>query len=62
MGKEKSETLFGSAESIVEQTREPRLIARRVEQIERANKNKAKSTKKLSKNSKNLNHNSTKHL
>ena len=37
---EKSKAIFGSAESIVEQTKNPRLIAKRVGEIEVANKNK----------------------
>lgn len=58
----KDKVIFGEAHEIKEQTKNPRLIAKRVGEIEIANKNKAKSTKKVSKNSKNLNHNHTKHL
>jgi len=58
----KDKVIFGEAQSIVEQTKNPRLIAKRVGQIQAANKNKSKIAKKITKNSKDLNHNHTKHL
>ena len=58
----KDKVIFGEAQSIVEQTKNPRLIANRVGQIQAANKNKSKIAKKITKNSKDLNHNHTKHL
>lgn len=57
-----SKALFGTALEIKEGTRNPRFIAKRVGEIEAANKNKSKAAKKVSKNSKALNHNNTKHL
>ncbi len=54
--------IFGKVHEIKEQTKNPRLIEKRVGEIEVANKNKAKSTKKISKNQKSINHNHTKHL
>ena len=58
----KSVLLNGRADEVMEDVKNPRLIAKRIGEIEIANKNKSKSTKKVSKNSKNLNHNHTKHL
>ena len=58
----KSTVIFGEAHKIVEETRKPRLIAKRIGENEIANKNKAKVAKKVNKNSKDLNHNHTKHL
>lgn len=44
---EKPKALFGEAESIVEQTRNPRLIAKRIRSNElKANKQTSKTTKK----------------
>ena len=58
----KDKVIFGSAQEIKEQTRNPRFIAKRIGQIQMANKNKAKSAKMVTKSSKELNHNHTKHL
>ncbi|MFQ6724068.1 MAG: hypothetical protein ACLRFE_01865 [Clostridia bacterium] len=58
----KDKVIFGEAHQIKEQTKNPRLIARRVGQIQVANKNKSKSAKKVNVSSKELNHNHTKHL
>lgn len=58
----KKSIIFGTADEVMENVKKPRLIAKRVGQIEVANKNKAKSTKKVPKNSKHLNHNHDKHL
>ena len=58
----KKSIIFGSADAIMADVKTTRLIAKRVGEIEIANKNKAKSTKKVSKNSKELNYNHVKHL
>ena len=58
----KKSIIFGRADEIMENIKQPRLIAKRVGEIEIANKNKAHSAKKISKNSKSLNYNHTKHL
>ncbi|MBQ8522691.1 MAG: hypothetical protein IJ458_03415 [Clostridia bacterium] len=58
----KDKIIFGEMHEIKEQTKSPRLIARRVGLIQAANKNKAQSAKKVTKNSKDLNHNHIKHL
>lgn len=59
---EKSKAFFGTVESIVEQTRKQRFIAKRVGEIQAKKHNTAKLAKKTSTNNKNLNHNHTKHL
>ena len=58
----KSILLNGRADEVMTDVKKPRLIAKRVAEIEVANKNKAKFAKKITKNSKELNHNHTKHL
>ena len=58
----KSILLNGRADEVMIDVKKPRLIAKRVAEIEVANKNKAKFAKKITKNSKELNHNHTKHL
>ena len=58
----KSILLNGRADEVMTDIKKPRLIAKRVGEIEVANKNKAKFAKKITKNSKELNHNHTKHL
>ena len=58
----KSILLNGRADEVMTDVKKPRLIAKRVGEIEVANKNKAKFAKKITKNSKELNHNHTKHL
>ena len=59
---EKSKALFGTVESIVEQTKKERLFAKRINQIQIERKNTAKLAKKTKANNKNLNHSHTKHL
>lgn len=58
----KKSIIFGRVDEVMEDVKNTRLIAKRVGEIEIANKNKAKSTKKVSKNSKELNYNHVKHL
>jgi type IV secretory pathway TraG/TraD family ATPase VirD4 len=58
----KKSIIFGRADEIMADVKQPRLIAKRVGEMEVANKNKAQSAKKISKNSKSINYNHTKHL
>lgn len=58
-----SKALFGTAIEIKEQTRNPRLIARRVSEFEISKRNNAKLAKKQQINSKQvLNRNNLKHM
>ena len=58
----KKSIIFGRADEVMEDVKNPRLIAKRVGEIEVSNKNKSAKAKKISINDKHLNYNHHKHL